>query len=144
MLLRKTVLVLLLTFLAPISAGVQSLSAILLLIAFLVVQRRWKPFYDSRLNELEATTLIVQICIIYFGLFYQAGKNDSFVTTDSVKYGILVLLLVASGQFLFMFFFRMRLEWQKSAVDKSACCFWLLSCGRIKDKEAFKKQHMVG
>ena len=36
LLLRKTLLVLLLTFLAPISPGVQSLSAILLLIGFLV------------------------------------------------------------------------------------------------------------
>ena len=40
LLLRKTTLVLLLTFLAPISAGVQSLSAILLLIGFLVQQLR--------------------------------------------------------------------------------------------------------
>ena len=36
LLLRKTVLVLMLTFLAPISAGVQSLSAILLLIFSLI------------------------------------------------------------------------------------------------------------
>lgn len=38
LLMRKTVLVLLMVFLAPISAGVQSLSVILLLIAFLGAQ----------------------------------------------------------------------------------------------------------
>ena len=36
LLLRKTILVLMMTFLAPISAGVQSLSAIILLIVFLL------------------------------------------------------------------------------------------------------------
>ena len=81
LLLRKTILVLLLTFLAPISAGVQSLSAILLLIGFLVQQLRKQPFYDQRLNMLEASSLVVQISIIYLGLFYLAGKNDDFVTT---------------------------------------------------------------
>lgn len=70
LLLRKTILVLLLTFLAPISAGVQSLSAILLLIGFLVQQLRKKPFYDQRLNMLESSSLVVQISIIYLGLFY--------------------------------------------------------------------------
>ena len=139
LLLRKTVLVLLMTFLAPVSAGVQSLSAILMLIGFLVTQLRTKPFYDERLNLLEASTIIVQISIIYFGLFYQAGKNDDFVTTDSVKYGILILIIVASAQFIIMFFFRMRTEWLKATVDQRPCCFAILSCGRIKDKKAFKK-----
>lgn len=67
---RKTVLVLLMVFLAPISAGVQSLSVILLLIAFLGAQIKKKPFYDDRLNTLEASSLIVMICTIYFGLFF--------------------------------------------------------------------------
>ena len=70
LLLRKTTLVLLMTFLAPISAGVQSLSAILLLIYFLLLQVKRRPFYDNRLNQLESSTLVVQICIIYLGLFY--------------------------------------------------------------------------
>ena len=59
LLLRKTLLVLLMTFLAPVSAGVQSLSAILLLIGFLAMQISKSPFYDERLNKLEAASLIV-------------------------------------------------------------------------------------
>jgi len=79
LLLRKTILVLLLVFMAPVSSGVQSLCAILLLIGSLVLQIVKKPFYDVNLNNLETTSLSVQIAIIYFGLYYQAGKNDSFV-----------------------------------------------------------------
>lgn len=41
LLLRKTILVLMMTFFAPISSGVQSLSAILLLIAALILHMRW-------------------------------------------------------------------------------------------------------
>ena len=37
----------------------------------------------------------------------------------------------------------MRLEMLKATVDKSRFCFWLISCGRIKNKEKFKKQHDV-
>ena len=59
LLLRKTILVLLMTFLAPVSAGIQSLSAIILLIAFLGMQISKKPFYDDRLNKLEAVSLMV-------------------------------------------------------------------------------------
>ena len=70
LLLRKTVLVLLMTFLAPVSAGVQSLSAILLMIMFLVIHTNRQPFYDQKLNNLETTSLVVQICIIYLGLYY--------------------------------------------------------------------------
>ena len=59
LLLRKTILVLMLTFLAPVSAGIQSLSAILLLIFALVLQFLKQPFYDPKLNNLEATSLVV-------------------------------------------------------------------------------------
>ena len=93
---RKTAMVLLIVFLAPVSAGIQSLSTILLLIGFLVMQLRNLPFYDDRLNKLEASSLIVMIAIIYLGLFFQAGKNDSFVSTDQVKYAILFLISAAS------------------------------------------------
>ena len=50
LLLRQTILVLLLTFFGPISPGVQSLSAEMLLLASLVYQIKLQPFYDRRLN----------------------------------------------------------------------------------------------
>ena len=73
LLLRKTFLVLMMTFLAPVSGGVQSLSAILTLIAFLILQTRIEPFYDSKLNNLEKISLFTIIFILYSGLYYQAG-----------------------------------------------------------------------
>ena len=116
LLLRKTILVLLLTFLAPVSSGVQSLSAILLLIFSLVYQILKKPFYDDRLNHLEATSLGVQIMIIYFGLYYQAGKNDEFVSGDFVMWLIFGLIIIVSIQFIAVFAVRMRVEMLKATV----------------------------
>ena len=144
LLLRKTVLVLLMTFLAPLSAGVQSLSTILLLIAFLVIHTNKQPFYDQKLNNLETTSLIAQICIIYLGLFYQAGKNDSFLMNDSMVCSIMILLIIASVQFIALFVFRMRLEMLKATVSNHSLCFRLLSCGRVKDRQAFIEEHKVG
>ena len=86
---------------------------------------------------METTSLFVQICIIYCGLYYQAGKNDDFIQTDGVMYSILLLVLIASILFVATFIFRMRLEMMKSTVKKSNFCFKILSCGRIKDKQAF-------
>ena len=75
LILRKTVIVLLITFLAPISAGVQSLSTIIVLGSFLIVHLRISPFYDKKLNDLETYSLVVLIITVYFGLYYQASKD---------------------------------------------------------------------
>jgi len=59
LLLRKTILVLAMVFLAPISAGIQALCAILLLIMSLAVHIGKRPFYDKRLNDLETISILV-------------------------------------------------------------------------------------
>ena len=137
LLLRKTILVLMLTFLAPISAGVQSLTAILLLIFSLVLQVKKQPFYDEKLNTLESTSLFVMIFIIYFGLYYQAGKKDPFVQGDGTMWCIFFLILVVSIFFMTLFIVRMRMEILKSTVSKFPCCFKMFSCGQFKDKKRF-------
>ena len=81
--------------------------------------------------------------IIYLGLFYQAGKNDPFVTSSTVKWSILTLIIAVSIQFITLFILRMRMEALKATVERHNCCFWMLSCGRIKNKDAFKKEHEV-
>lgn len=122
--------------------------SILLLIGALALQIKKNPFYDQRLNNLESSSLSVQIAIIYFGLYYQAGKNDDFVKSDGTMYGIFILILVASVQFITIFILRIRIEILKRTVEKSSLwnriIFRIFSCGRIKDKEAFMKEHKIG
>ena len=70
LLLRKTFLVLLMTFMAPISGGIQSLFAIILLSIFYGVQNYVNPYYDPRLNNLEKLSLFALILTIYSGLYF--------------------------------------------------------------------------
>ena len=70
LLMRKTVLVLLIVFLSSVSSGVQSLSAILILTVFFMVQWRLQPYYDPELNAMETLSLFVIILTIYAGLYY--------------------------------------------------------------------------
>jgi hypothetical protein len=70
LLMRKTVLVLLIVFLSSVSSGVQSLSAILILTVFFMVQWRLQPYYDAELNAMETLSLFVIILTIYAGLYY--------------------------------------------------------------------------
>lgn len=47
---RKSLLVMSIVFLSSVSSGVQSLSSILFLMAFFLVQWRYQPYYDEQLN----------------------------------------------------------------------------------------------
>ena len=105
LILRKTVIVLLITFLAPISSGVQSLSTIIVLVSFSIVHLRIQPFYDKKLNNLEAYSLAVLIITIYFGLFYQASKESVFVKSDGVKWVVFSAVLISSASFLAHFLY---------------------------------------
>ena len=110
----------------------------------LILQIKKSPFYDERLNTLEQTSLYVQITIIYFGLYYQAGRKDPFVVSKGTMWCILFLIIIASVNFIGLFMFRMRVELMKATVQRSNCLFKLFSCGRIKDKEAFIQEHKIG
>ena len=73
---RKSLLVLMIVFLSSVSSGVQSLTSILVLTCFMVVQWRHEPYYDKQLNDMETLSLTVIIITIYFGLYYQAGEGE--------------------------------------------------------------------
>ena len=60
----------LITLLAPVSKGMQSLTTISVLLAFLTIHIRVAPFYDEKLNNLESYSLMALIFTIYFGLYY--------------------------------------------------------------------------
>ena len=85
----------------------------------------------------------MQISVIYFGLFYQVGKEDSFTDSDGIMYLIFSFILIITSMFVTVFFLRIRLEMLKATVTNYICCFRMLSCCRIKDLEAFKKDNKV-
>lgn len=58
-------------------------------------------------------------------------------------YGIFLSVLIVSIQFIGLFVIRMRMEILKATVVRYPCLFRLFNCGTIKNKEAFKKAHML-
>ena len=84
---------------------------------------------------------MVQIIIIYFGLYYLAGKEDEIVKSEGMMYMIFTLVILMSVLFIAVFIIRMRLEILKATVKNHSICFAIISCCSIKNKKAFVKLH---
>ena len=138
---RKTVLVLLIVFLSSVSSGVQSLSAILILTVFFMVQWRLQPYYDVELNSMETLSLFVIILTIYAGLYYQAGEGEPIMESQIVTWIIFLFVLVPSVLFAINFSKKMWVEILKQVAGKSSKLFRYLTCGSI-DITEFKQKHM--
>ena len=119
----------------------QSLSAIILLIAYFIVQQKTNPFYDKKLNRLEIFSISVQISVLYFGLFYLSGKNDNISDQDGFMWFVFFILLTFSILFVAIFMTYIRLEVLKNNISKQNWLFKLMSCWRIKDSQAFMDKH---
>ena len=76
-------------------------------------------------------------------MYYLAGKEDPIVKSEGMKYMILFMVILVSVWFMAIFIFRMRLEMLKATVQRHSICFFILSCGRVKNKKAFIKEHKV-
>ena len=85
----------------------------------------------------------MQIAILYFGLYYLAGKNDNLYDMAGLMWFVFVMILFVSIFFLAIFITFMRLEMLKSTVTNQSLLFKILSCGRISDKKAFMDQHGI-
>jgi len=142
LLMRKTLIVLMLTFLAPVSAGVQSLTAILVFVLFFMIQLRLKPYYDQGLNNMENISLFVLIITIYCGLYYQAGRGEEIMQKNFVKWTIFFLVLAPSVIFTMYFAKQMGIEILKVAAGKSTTGFRFITCGSW-DITEFKKTYMA-
>ena len=57
---------------------------------------------------------------------------------------IFFLILLISVFFMALFVVRMRMEILKATVSKYPCFFKMFSCGRIKDRKVFMKEHQIG
>ena len=129
LLMRKTVLVLIIVFLSSVSSGVQSLTAILILTIFFMIQNKLKPYYDDGLNTMETSSLFVIIITIYAGLYYQAGEGEPIMESEVVSWVIFSAVLIPSIFFAINFAGKIRIEILKVVAGKSSKVFRYLTCG---------------
>ena len=140
LLMRKTILVLMIVFLSSVSSGVQSLSAILILTVFFMIQWKLQPYYDPALNAMETLSLFVIILTIYSGLYYQAGEGEQIMESQVVTWIIFCAVLIPSLIFALNFGKKMWIEILKVVSVKSAKAFRFLTCGSV-DITEFKLEH---
>ena len=67
---RKIAIIFIAVFIANYGLAAQALSCLLLLVAFLMMSMKKKPFNTEALNDLETLSLITQTISVYCGLFF--------------------------------------------------------------------------
>jgi len=85
---RKLILTILVAFLQSADKNVQALIALALLIVFVVIQLKFKPFCVDGFNKMEVRSLFCSAVITYFGLFYVSedlsDTSEALVTTTLI------------------------------------------------------------
>lgn len=84
---RKVALIFIQVFLVQYGSITQALMVFLLLIFFLVVGMKKKPFQTQSLNNLEVVSLVVSMATIFCGIFFivnvSSTNTSTGQTTDS-------------------------------------------------------------
>lgn len=74
---RKVAMIFITIFLSTLGQIVQALAVIILLIVYLFMTMRKKPYTTRRLNELEIMSLLVSSVTIYAGVFFLSSRDSS-------------------------------------------------------------------
>ena len=79
---RKILIIFISVFLGTYGVITQALVVFVLLILFLVINIKIRPFSLLVLNEMESLSLITSMISIYCGLFYISDMPTSYKTDD--------------------------------------------------------------
>ena len=79
---RKILIIFISVFLGAYGVITQALVVFVLLILFLMINIKIKPFSLVVLNEMESISLITSMITIYCGLFYISDMPTSYTTDD--------------------------------------------------------------
>lgn len=77
---RKVAMIFISVFLNGIGTMVQALVVMVLLVFFIIITQRYKPYYSRQLNDLELISLVTSCITFYCGLFFLSSKSPSDVT----------------------------------------------------------------
>jgi hypothetical protein len=76
---RKLLIVTAAVFFSTLSAELQVLLVLLLLVSSLWYHQRCHPYISIELNRLETYSLLVSTLSLYTGLFYLTGKHYKYL-----------------------------------------------------------------
>jgi len=67
---RKIMVIFIAVFIASFGAITQALFVFLLVIVFLIINMKLKPFTQVALNDLESMSLVASMITVYCGIFF--------------------------------------------------------------------------
>jgi hypothetical protein len=153
---RKIGLIFIQVFISQNGAITQAMIVLLVLIIFIVINLKKKPFMTVVLNDLETMSLVTSMVTVYCGIFYISNTDTKYIEDYPELQQTALVLSTAAGIFLFMlilivnviFFaswlFHMYLE-LKAKFRKKAEKIYLtiFLCGNKKRLEEEKRHHAI-
>ena len=103
---RKIFMISIAVFFNQVSAAIQGLTIVLIIIISLFMQYEFKPFNSSELNHLELESLMTATLTLYCGLYYLDGIDKTLE--------LILFLIIAAGN---IFFCVLWLYWMMSAIS---------------------------
>jgi hypothetical protein len=132
---RKLLIAFISVYLANISVHVQALTVMLVILGALVLQVKYQPFSDPKLNELEFRSVLTSSVTIYCGLFYLTDDLEEIMKV------VLFLLIVGVNayfllywleSYLFMWLVTLAQSYPRTVVK---FCWFYSKLARVANKE---------
>lgn len=135
----KVFLVMVTVYLKVVSSESQVLIGLFLLILFMILQVRFRPYASQRVNNLQLSSIQVTSLTMYAGMFYVTGSHYTYMQGDGGLKWFFVLLIILPNSAFFLYWANLaRIEVLKLAMNKSKRLFSIVSCGLV-DASDFEK-----
>ena len=150
---RKIAMIFIAVFIQPQGVITQALLVFLLMVIFLIVNIKKKPYVSLALNDLETISLITSAISIYCGVFFIAdipAADDASVPSDvkgvitlsdTMRLLFFFLIVIANGAFFGFWLYKMLQELKNTLIKKFEKGYLLLClCGDRRRLERVKNQ----
>ena len=149
--LRKVLLIIVCIFLGNYGSLTQALITLLILILFLVLTARKRPFFNEALFDLEALSISTAILSVYCGLFFLADTNSSssdlaFALASSSRSFLIAAIVIVNSIFFVYWLWRVfsELEGARGFILRTCPKLYLclFACGD-RDQAYLDRQKQV-
>lgn len=134
--LRKVGVIFVAVFLRSLGTRIQAFALFLLLLAFLALTHRHRPFRTRQLNQLELLSLIASAATVYAGFFYLSARsptdpafdlNKDF-TLPPVARWLLFIFIVSMNIWFLVYWFSMASSSLRTACRNKCKGLYLACC----------------
>ena len=138
----KVFLVMVTVYLKVVSSESQVLIGLFLLILFMILQVRFRPYVSQQVNNLQLSSIQVTSLTMYAGMFYVTGSHYTYMQGNGgLKWFFVFLIILPNSAFFLYWVNLLRIELLKLAIFKSKRLFAIVSCGLV-DASDFEKRHI--